>query len=135
MFTYLRYGISTRDFHEWAPLDIFDIFCVFSEDVAGLGIWWNVLSNQFGNLTFFWVKVDKWQSLRFLHIAIFIFEYMSLWKWILLYFLSWFWFIPLRLRKKSLDRKTKVKQKCWKVSVIGKKLFSLFPRNLVDYYE
>ena len=59
MFTYLRYGISTRDFHEWAPLDIFDIFCVFSEDVAGLGIWWNVLSNQFGNLTFFWVKVDK----------------------------------------------------------------------------
>ena len=34
-----------------------------------------------------------------------------------------------------MDRKTKVKQKCWKVSVIGKKLFSLFPRNLVDYYE
>ena len=96
---------------------------VFSEDVAGLRIWSNVLSNQFGNLTFFWLKVDKWQSLRFLYIAIFIFEYMSLWKWILLYFLSWFWFIPLRLRKKSLDRKTKVKQKCCKVSIIGKKLF------------
>ena len=38
-------------------------------------------------------------------------------------FLSWFWFIPLGLRKKSLDRKTKEKQKCCKVSVIGKKLF------------
>ena len=74
-FTYLRYGISTRDFHEWAPLDIFDSFFAFEEDVDGLGIWWNVLSNQFGNLTFFWLKVDKWQRLRLLYIAIFIFEY------------------------------------------------------------
>ena len=68
--------------------------------------------------------------------AIFTFEYTSLWKWILLYFLSWFWFISLGLRKKSLDRKTKVKQKCCKVSVIGKNIyFALFPRHPVDYYE
>ena len=31
---------STRDFHIWATLDIFDIFCVCSKgDVAGPGIW------------------------------------------------------------------------------------------------
>ena len=105
-FTYLRYGISTRDFLEWARFGYIWLFCVFYGDLAGPGICPGV----------------------FLYMAIFNFEYTSLWKWILLYLLPISHSIWIEKKKIVglkvciLLRQADVKQKCCKVSVMGKKI-------------
>ena len=59
--------------------------------------------------------------------AIFIFEYTSLWKYILLYFLS-ILLHSIATEKKIVGQKVRItspsrrKTKCFKVSVIGKKM-------------
>ena len=75
--------------------------------------------------------------------AIFIFEYWSLWKWILLYFLSILVHSIGDEKKKSLDRKqvrlrqTYVKQIKVLQSICHREkkiIFNYFQRLVVDYY-
>ena len=107
-FTYLPYGISFHERFSWMSTltDISWLFlCVLRRStIAGPGIWWNIISNQFGTLKFFWLKIARkmtdvftWQSL-FLNTWV--------WKCILLYFLSILVHsIGTDHRKKSLRRK------------------------------
>ena len=114
-------------FMTWAPLDIFDIFFGFLR-CSRSGCMVNILSNQFRNVTFFWLKVAR--KMTKLKIAL----HGNLYFWIhesenafgCIFFL---WFIPLwQRKKKSLDRKyvllrrADVKQKCRRVSIMRKKI-------------
>ena len=131
-FTYLPYGISFHERFSWMSTlrDISWLFlCVLRRStIAGPGIWWNIISNQFGTLKFFWLKIARkmtdvftWQSL-FLNTWV--------WKCILLYFLS-IWFIPLELitgKNRWIESmyyfatEAGVKQKLCKVSVVEKNM-------------
>ena len=130
-FTYLPYGISFHERFSWMSTlrYISWIFlCVLRRStVAGPGIWWNIISNQFGTLKFFWLKIARkmtdvftWQSLFWIH------ESENAFCCIF----SVFWFIPLELITGKnhwiesmyyFATEAGVKQKRCKVSVVEKK--------------
>ena len=98
-FTYLQYDISTRGFHDVSTLRCIwhFFFCFLRCSRSGCMV--NILSNQFRNVTFFWLKVArKMTKLKIaLHGNLYFWIHESENAFCCIFFL---WFIPLRQRAK-----------------------------------